>query len=68
MNTVPQKYGGPSEGDMLITCARTILHSYLLMITSPMIGISGGTQAILSYNYGAKQTKQDERARNISLY
>ena len=31
---------------MLITCA-TIAQSYLLMITAPMLGISGGTQAIL---------------------
>ena len=54
MNTVLQKYGGTSQGDMLITCA-TITQSYMLLITSPMIGISGGTQAILSYNYGAKE-------------
>ena len=40
--------------DSLITCA-TITQSYMLLITSPMIGISGGTQAILSYNYGAKE-------------
>ncbi len=33
---------------MLITCA-TIAQSYLLMITAPMLGISGGTQAILSF-------------------
>jgi len=61
MNTVLQKYGGPSEGDMLITCA-TIAQSYLLMITSPMIGISGGTQAILSYNYGAHRPKRVKQA------
>lgn len=61
MNTVLQKYGGPSQGDMLITCA-TIVQSYMLMITSPMIGISGGTQAIISYNYGAKQTKRVKKA------
>ena len=66
MNTVLQKYGGPSEGDMLITCA-TIAQSYLLMITSPMIGISGGTQAILSYNYGAKQTKRVKQAEKHIL-
>ena len=66
LNTVLQKYGGPSEGDMLITCA-TIAQSYLLMITSPMIGISGGTQAILSYNYGAKQTKRVKQAEKHIL-
>ena len=61
MNTVLQKYGGVSQGDMLITCA-TIAQSYLLLITSPMIGISGGTQAILSYNYGARRPKHVRKA------
>ena len=64
MNTVLQKYGGPEQGDMLITCA-TIVQSYMLLITSPMIGISGGTQAIISYNYGARQT---ERVKKNSTY
>ena len=65
MNTVLQKYGGASQGDMLITCA-TIAQSYLLLITSPMIGISGGTQAILSYNYGARCVNRVKDAeRNI---
>ena len=54
-NAVLQHYGGKSEGDMLITCA-TIVQSYMMLITSPMLGISSGTQAIISYNYGAKQT------------
>lgn len=45
MNSILQKFGGPEQGDMLITCA-TIAQSYLLMITAPMLGISGGTQAI----------------------
>ena len=61
MNTVLQKYGGASQGDMLITCA-TIAQSYLLLITSPMIGISGGTQAILSYNYGARRPQKIRQA------
>lgn len=38
MNTVLQKYGGASQGDMLITCA-TIAQSYLLLITSPIYNI-----------------------------
>lgn len=53
LNTVLQTYGGPAEGDLLITCA-TIVQSYMMLITGPMLGISSGTQAILSYNYGAK--------------
>ena len=65
MNTILQKYGGVSQGDVLITCA-TIAQSYMLLITSPMIGISGGTQAILSYNYGARRADRVKDAeRNI---
>ena len=65
MNAVLQKYGGAEQGDMFITCA-TIAQSYLLLITSPMIGISGGTQAILSYNYGARCVNRVKDAeRNI---
>lgn len=66
MNTVLQKYGGPAQGDMLITCA-TIVQSYMLLITSPMIGISGGTQAIISYNYGARQTQRVKKTVRTNL-
>ncbi|MGI5894663.1 MAG: MATE family efflux transporter [Candidatus Merdivicinus sp.] len=54
LNGVLQKYGGPTEGDMLVTCA-TIVMSYMQLISMPMIGITGGTQPILSFNYGAKK-------------
>ena len=65
MNTILQKYGGASQGDMLITCA-TIAQSYLLLITSPMIGYQRRTQAILSYNYGARHAGRVKDAeRNI---
>ena len=66
LNTMLQKYGGASEGDILITCA-TIAQSYLSLITSPMLGISGGTQAILSYNYGAKLTERVKKAEKYIL-
>lgn len=66
MNTVLQKHGGPAEGDMLITCA-TIVQSYMMLITSPMLGISGGTQAIISYNYGAKLTGRVKEAEKWIL-
>lgn len=55
MNAVLQKYGGPEQGDSLITCA-TIVQSFMLVVTMPLGGISGGTQTILSYNYGAGNT------------
>ena len=66
MNTVLQHYGGPTEGDLLITCA-TIVQSYMMLITGPMLGISSGTQAILSYNYGAKATKRVRKAERCIL-
>lgn len=53
LNSILQKYGG-TQGDVLIS-ASTIMQSYLLLVTGPLIGISGGTQALISYNYGAKK-------------
>lgn len=37
LNTVLQKYGGPKEGDILITCA-TIVQSYMMLITGSHAG------------------------------
>lgn len=51
MNALLQKHGGP-QGDTLITI-NTIVQSFMLVLTMPLGGISGGTQCILSYNYGA---------------
>ena len=66
LNTVLQTYGGPEEGDLLITCA-TIVQSYMMLITGPMLGISSGTQAILSYNYGAKNINRVKSAEKYIL-
>lgn len=54
MNALLQKYGGPAQGDTLLTCA-TILQSFMLIVTMPLGGITTGTQAILGYNYGARR-------------
>lgn len=54
MNAVIQRYGGVGQGDVLLTCA-TILQSFMLIVTMPLGGITGGTQTILGYNYGAKR-------------
>ena len=48
LNTVLQRYGGPGEGDTLVTCA-TIVQSYLLLITMPMGGITLGSQPVVSF-------------------
>lgn len=62
MNAVLQRCGGPGRGDLLITCA-TIAQSFMLMVTMPLGGITGGTQSILSYNYGAGQTQRVKQAQ-----
>lgn len=54
LNAVLQYYGGEENGDALIT-AVTIVQSYMLLITSPLLGISGGSQPLISYNYGANK-------------
>ena len=60
-NVVLQKYGGAEQGDLLISGA-TIVQSYMMLITGPLLGISGGTQAILSYNFGARQIQRVKKA------
>lgn len=57
MNAVLQRYGGPEQGDMLVTCA-TIAQSFMLVVTMPLGGISGGTQSILSFNFGARNKER----------
>ncbi len=52
LNAMLQKYGGKTEGDLLITCA-TIIQSYHLLVMNPLGGITGGGQGLVSYNYGA---------------
>ena len=54
LNSMITKYGGGAEGDMLLSC-NTILQSFMLIITMPLGGITGGTQTILGYNYGARR-------------
>ena len=54
-----QYYGGPEYGDTLITAA-TIVQSYMLLITSPMLGITGGSQPLISFNYGANRPPDPE--------
>lgn len=61
MNAVLQKYGG-LQGDMLVTC-NTITQSFMLVLTMPMGGISGGTQGILSFNFGARRADRVLKAQ-----
>lgn len=61
LNTVIQRMGGPGQGDTLLTCT-TIVQSFMLVVTMPLGGITGGTQTILGYNYGAKRPDRIWRA------
>ena len=57
LNTSLQKYSINNTGDILITAA-TIIQSYHLLVMNPLGGITGGCQAIISYNYGAGLTER----------
>ncbi len=65
LNTVLQRYGG-SDGDMLIASA-TIVQSYMTLITSPMLGITSGSQPLLSFNYGAKSKERVKKGIQTML-
>lgn len=64
LNAVLQHFGGPEYGDTLITCATIVQRSYMLLITSPMLGITEGSQPLISFNMGAGKV---ERIRKIVL-
>lgn len=66
LNAILQKYGGAAKGDMLISC-NTIIQSFLLLITMPLGGITGGTQGLISFNYGAKNTKRIKEGEKYIL-
>ena len=66
LNATIQKYGGAGRGDMLFTC-NTILQSFMLIVTMPLSGITGGTQTILGYNYGAKRPDRIKKAQKHIL-
>ena len=61
MNMAIQRYGGSGQGDMLLTC-NTIVQSFMLMISMPLGGITGGTQTVMGYNYGAKRPDRIRKA------
>ncbi|ANZ65014.1 MATE family efflux transporter [Secundilactobacillus paracollinoides] len=61
LNATLQRTGGPDEGDLLISCA-TIIQSYMLLITSPLSGITMGSQGIVSFNLGAKHYQRVKSA------
>lgn len=65
LNSILQYHGG-DEGDYWITIA-TIVQSFMQLITMPLLGITGGTQPILSYNYGSKDFDRVKKAQKVIL-
>ena len=65
MNMALQAYGG-TYGDMLIS-AVTVTQSYFLLITGPLIGISGGVQPLISFNFGAGKAGRVKKAIKYAL-
>ncbi|MBQ7816126.1 MAG: polysaccharide biosynthesis C-terminal domain-containing protein, partial [Oscillospiraceae bacterium] len=63
LNIVLQHHGGALMGDKLIS-ASAIVQSYGLAILNPLGGITAGTGAIISYNYGAKDYRRVIKAFN----
>ena len=57
LNSVLQRYGGPGQGDILITCS-TIIQSYHLLVMNPLGGITAGCQGLVSFNYGAGSSER----------
>ena len=55
-----------SDADFYLSVA-TIAICFYQLITMPLLGISGGTQAVLSYNYGARNTDRVKKAEKIIL-
>ena len=59
-NTSLQKYGGD-----LAVGAMTILTSIMQFSMLPILGLTQGAQAIISFNYGAKQQQRVKKTVSI---
>lgn len=67
MNMIIRKFSNPADGDMLLTC-NTIVQSFMLLITMPLGGITGGTQTVLGYNYGAGRPDRIRKAEKHIVF
>ncbi len=65
LNTALKLHAG-SNADFYLTVG-TITTSFYLLLSMPLMGISGGTQAVLSYNYGAKKYDRVKKAEKVIL-
>lgn len=60
LNAVLQNVGAVN-GDFLIECS-TIVQAFFSLVTGPLLGISSGTQPVLAYLYGARETELLKKA------
>lgn len=56
LNAVLQNTGG-AEGDIMVAAA-TVIVSYMQLITMPMGGLTLACQPVVSFNYGARNSKR----------
>lgn len=54
-------HGGALTSDMLV--GLTITNCIYQLVTMPLLGVSNGTQGVLSYNYGAGNTERVKKAQ-----
>lgn len=67
LNAALKQYGGV-DANMYLTVS-TITTSFFQLITMPLLGISSGTQAFISFNYGANNRDRLMRGeRNILIF
>lgn len=60
-----KKYGG-ADADSWIS-SLTVVQAFLSIITMPMLGISTGSQPVISFNYGAKNVALIKRGEKCIL-
>lgn len=61
LNSIMQRTGGAANGDLYLS-AITITLAFMQLITGPLGGITLGCQPIISYNFGAQNTKRVRKA------
>lgn len=64
-NALLKQYGG-ADADKWITVS-TVVQAFFQLLTMPLLGISTGSQPVLSYNYGARQEQNIRRAEKYIL-
>lgn len=64
-NALLKQYGGP-DSDKWITVS-TVVQAFFQLLTMPLLGISTGSQPVLSYNYGARMATNIRRAEKYIL-